>query len=189
MPSLLGVRDGIQKVSMLGQSTTEAEGNIEIPNDIRTTLLYATEVFIEPFKARKYTSVEENYFNFEYITNKLHSLLELNSSNEDLYTLIDTNINTICSIQRAMDIRLSLTNCFTDAFSDKQSNSVILETSRLTVSNIYFIYNFLIGVPVHSTEYDKGKLDIIKVVLESNAGITMDQLRENTDIINIIPEI
>ena len=187
--SLLGIK--ILKnnnVSMIGTSILYAEGVIPLSNETKSILLYANQVFIEPFKSKKYSLIEENYFNFEYIIDKLTRILNQNHTNGNIYKLIDTYINTIYSIQRAMDIRLSLTNAFRDAFSDKHTNSVILETSRLSVSSVYFIYNYLIGIPVHSTNYDQKKLNIIKTILINCPGITMENLRNNPDIINIITE-
>lgn len=189
MASLIGVGGflGSKSVEITGFDTDLAEGKVEVPREINKLILYAKKVFIEPFKAKKYSLVEDNYFNFEYIINKLNTQLTQYPQDGEIYKSIDTYINTICSIQRAMDIRLSLTNCFTDAFSDKQSNSVILETSRLSLSNVYFVYTHLLGTPVHIGDYDKDKLNIIKTALTNYPGIIMNELRDNPDILAIIP--
>ena len=187
--SLLGIKIQKAYVSMLGNSIREMDGVVQAPNEeTKFLILYAKQVFIEPFKSKKYSLIEENYFNFDYILDNLNRVLNQSLPDGNIYKLIDTYINTICSIQRAMDIRLSLTNCFSDAFSDKVSNSVIFETSRLTVSNVYFIYNHLIETPAHN-EYDEDKINVIGTILTNNPGITMEQLQNNADIINIIPVI
>ena len=186
--SLLGKKILKSSVSMGGTGVLEMEGIIPLSNETKSMLIYANKIFIEPFESKKYSLVEENYFNFDYIIDNLtRSLTKQKPTDGANYRLIDTYINIINSIQRAMDIRLSLTNAYSDAFSDKQSNSVILETSRLSVSSVYFVYNYLIGIPEHN--YDQTKLNIISTILTNNAGITMENLRNNPDIINIIPEI
>lgn len=185
--SLLGKKILKSSVSMGGTGVLEMEGIIPLSSQTKSTLVYANKIFIEPFKSKNYSLVEENYFNFDYIINNLtQSLTKQKPTDGANYRLINTYINIINSIRQAMDIRLSLTNCFDDAFSGK-SNTVILETSRLSVSNVYFVYNYLIGIPVHG--YDQSKLNIINTILTNNDGITMENLRNNTDIINIIPEI
>tara|TARA_B110000208_G_scaffold27672_1_gene36224 strand:- start:315 stop:878 length:564 start_codon:yes stop_codon:yes gene_type:complete len=186
--SLLGKKILKSSVSMGGTGVLEMEGVIPLSNQTKSMLVYANKIFIEPFESKKYSLVEENYFNFDYIINNLTlSLPKQFPTDGANYKLINTYINIINSIQRAMDIRLSLTNAFSDAFSDKESNSVILETSRLYVSNVYFVYHYLIGIPPIHSKHDQTKLDIINTILANNAGITMENLRNNPDIINIIP--
>lgn len=182
--SMIGIKKGVAKVTHGGRSATAAN-TIPIPNDVRVRLDYANKNFIEPFDTKKYPIIEENYFNFQYINDILNQLLEKYSRDGILTNLLKLYIETMGIIQRSMDTRLSLSNCYTTSITNRSSNTVLFETDRLIFNNTYFVYHILFGEPTHTLDYDKDNLNIIKAVLTSNPGITMSVIRRHADIVAI----
>ena len=131
---------------------------------------YIITNFLIPIMNRKYTEVTQNYYNFDYIIDRLN-LFKNNRNKTDVEFIIQVmNI-----LRYSTDIHMSFEEATRLLYGSEKQNRLLVETSRIVLKSQYEIYNLLFGIPnkhnpTHMT-YEIHMLNDIKAILDTYPGI------------------
>ena len=115
---------------------------------------------------RQFDTITKNYYNFEYITNRLN--LYKNNRNKDDVAFI---IKVVDILKYSTDVREAFNDVNSKLYGNEKRNTLIAETSRIVFQSQYEIYNVLFGIPnkmnakhttyeIHMLNDNKEQLDL-----------------------------
>ena len=139
--------------------------------------LYIITHFLNPILDKQYDLIKNNYFNFEYIINRLESFKTRENDEE-----IDFLVKVMGILQYSTNVRISFDEAKKKLYGADNENRLLVETSRIVLQSQYEIYNILFGRPhkknAQHTKYNMEIILDIKYILDRNPGILFDEVKE-----------
>ena len=137
---------------------------------------YIITHFLNPIMNRQFDTINRNYYNFDYITNRLN--LYKNNRNKEDVTFI---IKVVEILKYSADVQEAFNNVNSKFFGTDKRNKLLVETSRIVLQSQYEIYNILFGRPdVMNPKHPKYEIHIlndIKEQLDLHPGILFNEVK------------
>jgi len=137
---------------------------------------YIITHFLNPIMNRQFDTINRNYYNFDYITNRLN--LYKNNRNKEDVTFI---IKVVEILKYSADVQEAFNNVNSKFFGTDKRNKLLVETSRIVLQSQYEIYNIMFGRPdtmnpTHAS-YEIHMLNDIKEQLDLHPGILFNDVK------------
>ena len=136
--------------------------------------------FLNPIMKRNYDSIKKNYYNFDYITQRL-IMFKNNRNKHD----VEFIIKVIDILRYSTNTQQSLNLAKEKLYGQDNKNMLLVETTRIVLKSHYEIYNILFGQP-HKTKpnhlkYEIHLLNEIKNIVDDNPGILFDDVKSRLE--------
>ena len=134
---------------------------------------YILSKFMDPVINKKYKELQENFFNFEYIEQKLNSF-DLPKLSEEVELLK----KVVIVMKSAIETRFTIDKANKTMFGDGASNLLLVETSRIVLKAKYEIYIIIFGNPTKdNSDFKPDILNEIQKHLDNNPGCTVSYIK------------
>ena len=128
---------------------------------------------MDPVINKKYKELQDNFFNFEYIEQKLNSFDFPKLSDE-----VDLLKKVVIVMKSAIETRFTIDQANKKMFGDGASNLLLVETSRIILKAKYEIYIIIFGDPkLSNSEFQPNILNEIQKHLDNNPGCTVSYIK------------
>ena len=133
---------------------------------------YIISKFMDPMINKQFGNVKENFFNFEYIEQKLNEFNIPKLSIE-----IELLKKIVMVMKTAVETRFTIDNANIKMYGEK-SNLFLIETSKIVLKAKYEIYTLICGDPkIKNSDFEPSILNIIQKHLDNSPGCTVNHIR------------
>lgn len=138
--------------------------------------------FLDPMVNADHKTVQDNNYNFDYITSRLNFYRNDGNSNE-IYLMQ----KVVGLMKEASKTRISYNDMYQRIYGDNglSMNTLIFETSRIMMKAPFEIYDSLFGIKKGQT-YNKEIIGEIENILQSHPGIMFNDIKRKIDLLNFV---
>ena len=138
--------------------------------------MYIITNFLNPIMDRRFSQVNNNYYNYDYIIERLNGFKNNRTKND-----IEFIIKVVNILRYSTNVQISFDEAKKKIYGADKENRILVETSRIVLQAHYEIYNLLFGRP-HKTNPSHMKYEIhiindIKELLKSYPGILFEDIK------------
>jgi hypothetical protein len=164
----------LYKKFIVDYSKTHKFANNEkvFPEEFVNLKNYIISKFMDPLINKKYGLIKENFFNFDYVQQKLTDFDEPTLSSE-----IDLLNKIVLVMKHAVEARFTIDAVNKKMHGDK-SNLFLVETSKIVLKAKYEIYTLIFGDPkITNGDFKQSILSKIQTYLDKSPGCTVEYIR------------
>jgi len=138
--------------------------------------------FLDPMVNADHKTVQDNNYNFDYITSRLN--FYRNDGNSDEIYLMQKVVGLM---KHASEIRVSYSDMYERIHGSRgvSMNRMIFETSRIILKAPFEIYDSLFGMK-EGQKYNMEIIDEIEKILDTHPGIMFNDIKRKIDLLNFV---
>ena len=137
--------------------------------------------FLDPMVNADHKTVQDNNYNFDYITSRLN--FYRNDGNSDEIYLMQKVVGLM---KEASKVQVSYSDMYERIYGSSSGlsmNQMIFETSRVILKAPFEIYDSLFGI---DKPYNMEIIDEIEKILDTHPGIMFNDIKRKIDLLNFV---